>query len=52
MRHKLNKDDVDIVNRWKSVEAAKGKRPKLAMKQHYADVQVILKPFLSYTKAM
>ena len=51
-KNEMEKEDVDIVNRWKTIEASKGKRPNLPMKQHYADLQVLLQPFLRYTKAM
>ena len=51
-RKDLEQDDVEVVNRWRAVELARGKRPNLPMKQHYADVQVLLLPFLRYTKAM
>ena len=48
----LKQDDIDIVNRWRSKEKANGKRPNYSMKQHYAEVSVLLRPFLRYTKAM
>lgn len=51
-RHMLHDEDIDIVNRWRRVEDAKGNRPSHVMKQHYADVDVLLKPFLRYTKVM
>ena len=53
--HALNKKvaptDIDIVNRWEGVESARGQRPGRAMKYHYADVVLLLKPFLRYTRA-
>lgn len=49
---KVSPMDIDIVNRWKKVEAAKGKRTNLPMKQHYAEISILLAPFLRYTKAM
>ena len=52
MNDTLKQDDIDIVNRWRSVEKAGGKRPGRQMKQHYAEVAVLLKPYLRYTKAM
>ena len=51
-QNKMGKDDIDIVNRWRSLESSKGKRSNLSMRHHYADVAVILQPFLRYTKAM
>lgn len=44
--------DVDIVNRWAKVERAKGKRPGHKMPIHYAQFELLLKPFLRYTSAM
>ena len=51
-RKELDSDDVDIVNRWRTVELGKGKRPQRAMRHHYDDIQILLDPFLRYTKAM
>ena len=51
-KNELQTEDIDIVNRWRSVEAAKGKGPNLPMKRHYDDIQILLEPFLRYTKAM
>ena len=51
-RSKLHNEDIEIVNRWRIVEKANGKRPNLSMKHNYADIQVLLEPFLCYTTAM
>jgi hypothetical protein len=48
----VSKDDIDVVNRWKSVECAKGTRPNRPMRHHYAELSLLVKPFLRYTKAM
>jgi len=45
-------NDIDIINRWKSIEASKGKRPSRPMRQHYVEVGKLLQPFLRYTQAM
>ena len=49
---KVAESDIDIVNRWKSVEEAKGSKPKRSMRQHYAEVANLKQPFLRYTYAM
>jgi hypothetical protein len=49
---KVQQPDIDVVNRWKTVEKAKGKRPSRPMRQHYADFGLLLEPFLRYTGAM
>lgn len=49
---KVSEADIDVVNRWKAVEASKGSRPGRSMRQHYAEVSHLKLPFLRYTKAM
>lgn len=49
---KISKTDMEIVNRWRSVESAVGKRPHLPMHIHYAQVEELLGPFLRFTNAM
>ena len=44
--------DIDIVNRWKVVEKAGGKKPAHELKHYYADVTLLLGPFKRYTSAM
>jgi len=44
--------DTNIVNRWKSIENAKGKKPNRAMHLHYAQLELLLGPFLRYTSKM
>ena len=49
---KISKMDMEIVNRWRAVETAGGKRPNLPMYIHYAQVEELMGPFLRFTKAM
>ena len=35
----IPKDQVEVVNRWRTIERAKGKRPNLAMADHYANAR-------------
>jgi hypothetical protein len=49
---KVNKDDIDVVNRWAGVEKAQGRRPGREMRHYYADITLLLKPFQRYTQAM
>ena len=44
--------DIDVVNRWKKVEGAKGRVPGMSMQQRYAQFDQLLGPFLRYTQAM
>jgi hypothetical protein len=49
---RVHQTDIDVVNRWKTIEKAKGKRPSRPMRQHYADLSLLIEPFLWYTLAM
>jgi len=49
---KVAKNDSEIVNRWRTVESAQGKRPSMPMRQHYAQFELLLGPFLRYTSMM
>jgi len=44
--------DINIVNRWKTVEDAKGKKPSRSMHLHYAQLELLVAPFLRYTSKM
>jgi len=48
----VSSSDTDVVNRWKTNEGAKGKRPNVSMRQHYTQLDLLLQPFLRYTRAM
>jgi hypothetical protein len=52
LEQQVSGNDIDIVNRWHRVEEAKGGRPTFQMKEHYAQVELLLKPFIRYTSAM
>jgi hypothetical protein len=49
---KVRQTDIDVVNRWKAVESADGNRPNRPMRQHYAELELLIGPFLRYTWAM
>ena len=38
-RARIPKEQVEVVNRWKTIERAKGRRPNLAMVDHYANAK-------------
>jgi hypothetical protein len=44
--------DTDIVNRWQLVERAQGRRAAMPMRLHYTQIELILQPFLRYTRQM
>lgn len=49
---KVNKLDIHIVNRWKIVETANGDKLDRSMRQHYAQLELLIEPFLQYTSAI
>jgi hypothetical protein len=48
----VSKVDIETINRWHGTERAAGNRPNRAMYQHYAQVDLLIKPYIRYTKAM
>lgn len=45
-------DIIELVNRWHAVEKADGNRAAFNMRNHYAQYEDLINPFLTYTKAM
>ena len=52
MNMKVSANDIDVVNRWKRIEGAKGRKAAGPMRQHYAELSLLVQPFIRYTKAM
>jgi hypothetical protein len=44
--------DVDAVNRWRAFEGAKGHRPRLAMRDHYSDIRLIIPALLRFSEQL
>jgi hypothetical protein len=49
---KVDSKDIDIVNRWNDAEAVAMKKPKGSLKMHYAQISLLIEPFLRYGRAM
>mmetsp|Transcript_1680 Transcript_1680/g.2405 ORF Transcript_1680/g.2405 Transcript_1680/m.2405 type:complete len:128 (-) Transcript_1680:520-903(-) len=49
---KVSSSDIDVANRWRTIEEAQGKKPGRSMRQYYAQVNLLLEPFLKYTRDM
>ena len=45
---KVDQSVVDAMNRWRSVENARGRCPKLPMRQHYSDIQMLVPLLVQY----
>ena len=52
LEEKVSATDIDIVNRWEQSAGYKNKKVAQAMKHHYAQFELLLKPFLRYTYEM
>ena len=44
--------DINIVNKWATKESVRGKQPKTSMHEHYTQFDLLIEPFLRYTKQM
>ena len=52
LNKKVASSDIDIVNRWKTQENTRGGKVGGSMRQHYAQFELLLGPFLRYTYEM
>jgi hypothetical protein len=43
---------VDLINRWRKFEKARGRRPTLAMHEHYSDIQILIPELVKYSQAL
>jgi len=39
---KLPEDVINLTNRWRKFESAKGRRPRLTMQDHYSDIKILI----------
>jgi len=45
-------EDIEVVNRWRKVERAKGTQPNLKMRDHYSEISQMKKRLLRYSAAL
>ena len=43
---------VTLINRWRSFEAGKGRRPQLAMQDHYSDIKIMIPELILFSKSL
>lgn len=43
---------VDLINRWRTTERAKGRTAQLKMNAHYSDIRLLLELYLPYSRAL
>jgi len=49
---KVSEPDIDIINRWRKFEEAKGSRPSLNMRDHYSEIRQMVPALLRYPQAL
>ena len=52
LEQKVDSQDINLVNRWEQATLQQSKKSSQPMKQHYAQFELLLKPFLRYTSEM
>jgi hypothetical protein len=51
-RANLSKEHIDKMNRWRTIENAKGKRPRFNMQQHYSEACLLMPTTWFYSYAL
>jgi DNA-binding XRE family transcriptional regulator len=44
--------DLDLINRWRLVEKAQGRKPAMRMRDHYSDIRLLVPSLIRYSKAL
>jgi hypothetical protein len=48
----VNNKLVDLINRWRKFENARGRRPTLVMHKHYLDIEILIPELIKYSQAL
>jgi uncharacterized damage-inducible protein DinB len=48
----IDRDDVDLTNHWRSFEGAKGKRPRMAMRDYYSDIRLLIPALIRFSEGL
>jgi hypothetical protein len=48
----IDRDDVDLTNRWRTFEGAKGRRPRMAMRDHYSDIRLPIPALIRFSEGL
>jgi len=49
---KVSEGDINLINRWRQVEGAQGRRPKLRMQDHYSEIRQMVPSLLRFSLAL
>ncbi len=48
----VSKELIDLVNRWKKFETARGRWPEMGMQDHYSDVEILIPELVRFSQAL
>lgn len=48
----VNREDLELMNRWRSVENARGCKPRMRMHDHYSDIKLLIPSLLRFSQAL
>lgn len=49
---RVSEEDINLMNRWRSFENAKGRRPRMNMQDHYSDIVQMIPSLLRFSQAL
>jgi hypothetical protein len=49
---RVDENDINLINRWRTVENAKGRKPKLQMQDHYSEIRQMVPSLLRFSLAL
>jgi hypothetical protein len=48
----VDKEVVNLANRWRKFESAKGRHPRLSMQDHYSDMEILIPELTKFSQAL
>mmetsp|Transcript_9798 Transcript_9798/g.14171 ORF Transcript_9798/g.14171 Transcript_9798/m.14171 type:complete len:202 (-) Transcript_9798:497-1102(-) len=48
----VKKEDIELMNRWRSVENAGGCKPRMRMHDHYSDIKLLIPSLIRFSQAL
>lgn len=51
VNNRVGKDIIELINRWRSIENARGRNPGMSMSAHYTEIRLVLGTMYLYSKS-
>lgn len=48
----VDPDDIDLTNRWRNFESARGRRPRMSMRDHYSDIRLLIPALVRFSQSL